>query len=102
MSLCWTIRGAAAAVSPDLDWSIQGIRTKINSYGMYLGGAAYKEKAAYIVPSGYNITLDEYYWSIDKHGADGVLDMIVNVWNNDFQSVYGNKTIQYSDGTTKR
>lgn len=95
-------KGAAAAVSPDLDWSIQGIRTKINSYGMYLGGAAYKEKAAYIVPSGYNITLDEYYWSIDKHGADGVLDMIVNVWNNDFQSVYGNKTIQYSDGTTKK
>lgn len=57
-------KGAAAAVSPDLDWSIQGIRTKINSYGMYLGGAAYKEKAAYIVPSGYNITLDEYYWSL--------------------------------------
>lgn len=90
------------SVSPGLDWSVQNIRTKIDSYGMYLGGAAYKKSYAYIVPSGYNITLDEYYWSIDKHGADGVLDMIVNVWNNDFKSVYGDETIHYSDGTTKK
>lgn len=90
------------SVSPGLDWSIQGIRTKIDSYGMYLGGAAYKKSCAYVVPSGYNVTLDEYYWSIDKHGADGVLDMIVNVWNNDFKAVYGDETIHYSDGTAKK
>ena len=49
------------SVSPGLDWSVQGIRTKIDSYGMYLGGAAYKKSCAYVVPAGYNVTLDEYY-----------------------------------------
>ncbi len=92
------------AVSPALDWSIQALRTKING-GSYLGGLTsenYKKGYNYVVPSGYNLTLDEYYWSIDKHGADGLLDKIVEVWNQDFTGVKGNVTITYPDGTTEK
>ena len=94
-------RNHVKAVTPDLDWSVQGIRVNINS-GAYLDGAAYASGINYVVPSGYNITLDEQYWSIDKHGADGSLQRIVDIWNSDFKSVKGDSTITYPDGQTKK
>ena len=91
------------SVCPDLDWSVQGIRTNANNAKYFKSASIpYKKGYTYVVPSGYNITLDEFYWAIDKHGADGTLDYIVNVWNNDFKGVKGNQTITYSDGTTKK
>ena len=89
------------SVSPDLDWSIQGIRTNVGG-GKYLSGAACDAGLNYVVPSGYNVKLNDVFWSIDKHGADGCLDQIVDVWNNDFQSVKANYDIHYADGTTKK
>ena len=91
------------SVCPDLDWSVQGIRTNANN-AKYFNSTSipYKKGYTYVVPQGYNITFDEFYWSIDQHGADGTLDYIVNVWNNDFKGVKGNQTITYSNGTTKK
>ena len=91
------------SVCPDLDWSVQGIRTNANNAKYFKSTSIpYKKGYTYVVPQGYNITLDEFYWAIDKHGADGTLDYIVNVWNNDFKGVKGNQTITYPNGTTKK
>ena len=82
------------SVCPDLDWSVQGIRTNANNAKYFKSTSIpYKKGYTYVVPQGYNITFDEFYWSIDQHGADGTLDYIVNVWNNDFKGVKGNQTI---------
>mgnify|MGYP004640740353 CR=1 FL=1 len=91
------------SVCPDLDWSVQGIRTNANN-GKYFTSSSipYKKGYTYVVPSGYNITFDEFYWAIDKHGADGTLEYIVDVWNNDFKGVKGNQEITYSDGTVRK
>lgn len=88
------------AVTPDLDWSVQQIRTSIDKTGAYLNGSAYKAGYNYILPAGYRIERDVYYWSIDKHGSDGCLDNIVHVWNNDFTERKGNSVITYPDGRT--
>ena len=90
------------SVTPNLERSVHAIRSKIDDNGMYLNGQKYKRWYNYVVPSGYNIETDVYYWSIDKHGADGCLDWIVQSWNNDFRAVYGDRTITYPDGTTKK
>lgn len=91
----------AAAVSPGLDWSIQGIRNNVGG-GQYLANAPCDAGVNYVVPSGYNVKLNDVFWSIDKHGADGCLDQIVDVWNNDFKSVKKDHEIHYADGTTKK
>lgn len=89
------------AKSPDLDWSIQQIRTKITA-GSYLSGALCDKELTYVLPSGYNILYNDIYWSIDKHGADGSLEKIVEVWNNDFSYFKGDMTITYKDGEVKK
>lgn len=89
------------AKSPELDWSCQQIRSAA-AKGSYLNGAEHSSQISYVLPAGYNITTDEYYFSLDKHGADGSLQRIVDVWNSDFKSVKGSKTITYADGTVKK
>ena len=86
-------------VSPDLDWSVQGIRVKIDK-GTYLNGASFYSGVSYVLPAGYNILYNDVYWSIDKHGSVGSLENIVEVWNNDFQYCKGGQEIKYQDGTT--
>lgn len=90
-----------SSVSPDLDWSIQAIRNKIGA-GQYLAGAQCDAKVNYVVPAGYNVTLNEFYWAIDRHGVVGTLDKIVEIWNNDFKSVKKDSIINYPDGTSKK
>ena len=90
------------SMTPNLERSVHAIGSKIDNNGMYLNGQKYKKWYNYVVPSGYNIETDVYYWSIDKHGADGCLDWIVQSWNNDFRAVYGDRTITYPNGTTKK
>lgn len=89
------------SVPPDLDWSIQGIRDDIEK-GVYLNGALHQKYCTYVLPAGYRIEHGVQYWSIDEHGADGSLDYIIRVWNNDFRDRKGNYTITYADGTTKK
>ncbi len=91
----------AASISPDLDWSIQAIRNKIGA-GQYIADVQCDTKVNYVVPSGYNVTLNEFYWAIDRHGVVGSLDKIVEIWNNDFKSVKKDSIINYSDGTSKK
>ncbi len=87
-----------------------------------IGAALFAESGSYrenfVVPSGYNVSLENVFWEIDKHGMEGTLDKIVEVWNSDFvatkaeyivkwvrvdgsrkttQSVDGESAIWYSD-----
>lgn len=97
--------GNAKAVSPALDWSIQEVRADIAS-GKYFGGMGiptsdYRE--VHVVPAGYDISLGNVYWEIDKHSSAGTLEYIVKVWNTDVRSIYANTVIKWthSDGTRK-
>ena len=67
-----------------------------------MNGALHQKYCTYVLPAGYRIEHGVQYWSIDEHGADGSLDYIIRVWNNDFRDRKGNQTITYADGTTKK
>ncbi len=93
------------AKTPELDWSLQSIVQKISS-GLFFGncsafnGGSYKE--IFVVPAGYDVSIGNVYWEIDKHSADGTLEYIVEVWNEDFRSVYANRVIKWVDGNGTR
>ncbi len=95
------------AVSPALDWSAQLIRSKAAS------GEFFKNKDVFpagtyqdniIVPGGYDVLLNDVYFSLDKHGTDGTLEKIVNVWNNDFRKYKKDTVIKWvnEDGSKKQ
>ena len=51
----------AKSVSPDLDWSIQKIRTDIEN-GAYLNGASHEKYCTYVLPAGYRLQRSIKYW----------------------------------------
>ena len=57
----------------------------------------------YLVTSGYDITIDNVFWEIDKHSTEGTLDKIVENWNSDFKTALPNKIVKWvrEDGTRK-
>lgn len=95
----------AKAKSPDLDWSVQALRAKVTD-GTYPSSSGLP-KGAYnnnmVVPAGYNIEFSHVFWEIDKHSADGTLERIVEVWNNDFRAKKKDVVIKWVDfdGTRK-
>ena len=93
------------AVSPALDWSVQKIRQKIIS-GEFFGNADGFPKGRYVetfvVPSGYDVSLGNVYWQFDKHGTDGSLEKIVEIWNNDFRGVHANRFVKWVDKNGNR
>lgn len=91
-----------AATSPDLDWSLQQIRTQIDENSAYLNGAPHLKKRVYILPAGYRIERNIIYWNIKDNGGESCLQYIVDVWNGTFTTKKGNSTIKYSDGSTKK
>lgn len=93
------------AVVPNIDWSLQAMRRDVKSNGNYVTSGIYADGISvdpytYVLPAGYNITIGETYWSIDKHGVDGMLERIVEIWNSDFVGVHGGLEITLPDGTT--
>lgn len=89
-------------VSPRIDFSIQTVKTNIWTREEFkreqLAGVPFSPIYVYNMPSGYNIARQLNFWSIDRHGADGSLDFIMSVWNNDFVSVKGDRIITFPDG----
>ncbi len=90
------------AVSPDLDWSVQGLRASIKN-GKYFDGIEQIPKGSYpqnlTVPAGYTAEFNLPYWEIDKHCADGTLEFIVSVWNNDFRNYFAHRRINGGPAT---
>lgn len=96
--------GNAKAQSPALDWSIQTLQAGITA-GTYFAGMGiptsdYQE--VYIVPAGYDISLGNVYWEIDKHSSAGTLEYIVKVWNTDFRSIFADTVIKWTDSNGNR
>jgi len=56
-----------------------------------------------VVPAGCDVLLNAVYFELDKHGTDGTLEKIVNVWNNDFRKFKKDLTVRWvrEDGSRK-
>ncbi len=94
------------AVSPDLDYSAQSLRSQMAA-GEYFTDKSIFPEGTYrenlIVPAGYNVTLQQVYFELDKHGTDGTLEEIVTVWNHDFRKYKQDVIVKWvhEDGTRK-
>ena len=94
------------AVSPALEWSAQAVRNKLingqffNNLNKFTAGGTYYE--TFIVPAGYDVSLNHVYWEFDKHGADGSFENIVEVWNTDFRKDKGEIVIKWTDANGNR
>ncbi|MBE6561450.1 MAG: hypothetical protein E7662_10030 [Ruminococcaceae bacterium] len=97
--------GSEKAACPALDWSVQGIRQRIMK-GDFLsdtdGFGEGKYPETLVVPAGYDVSFGNVYWEFDKHGADGTLAKIVEIWNNDFRGTNADKLIRWTDADGKR
>lgn len=62
---------------------------------------AYRD--ALVLPAGCDVLLNAVYFELDRHGTDGTLEKIVNVWNNDFRKYKKNVTVKWirEDGSRK-
>ena len=96
----------AKATGEALDYSAQLLRGKLGE------GAFFADKTVFpagtyrdnlLVPAGYDVLMNEVFFELDKHGTDGTLEKIVNVWNNDFRLYKKDTVIKWvhEDGTRK-
>ena len=97
--------GNEKASSPKLDISVQGIRQRLMKGEFFasidgFGDGYYPETL--VVPSGYDVSLGNVYWEFDKHGADGTLEKIVEIWNNDFRGTNAEKIIKWTTAQGER
>ena len=96
------------AVSPAIEYSVQQFRADlVYGYGKMLTNTDvftegnYRENFA--VPSGCNVLLNNVFWEIDKHSADGTFEKIVENWNSDFRATKGGNLVYWchADGERK-
>ncbi len=93
------------AVSHALDWSVQKIRQKVISGEVFDGVEGFPKGRyveTFVVPSGYDVSINNVYWAFDKHGTDGSLEKIVDIWNNDFRGVHGDRFVKWVDKDGRR
>ena len=85
---------------PELDYSVQNLLTRLRTGELFEENTPFfgkKCELAFLVPAGFSLARNHVFWSFDKHGADGTLEEIVNIWNHDFRSVKGEKLIYWVD-----
>ena len=77
------------------------VNKKVITYSGFPSG---NPRETFIAPSGCNVLLQQVFWSIDKHSAEGTLEKIVENWNTDFRTTKGGKLVKWvhSDGTRKK
>ncbi|MBE7020220.1 MAG: hypothetical protein E7411_02145 [Ruminococcaceae bacterium] len=98
-------KNSPLAAGQALDWSIQAIRNNVKEK-VYFTDSIFPSGTYYdnhVVPAGYDISLNNLYWEMDKHAADGTFDFLVNNWNTDFRGIKGDKSVKWvrPDGTRK-
>lgn len=88
--------------SPDLDWSIQEVRSRLIDGRIVTPNRTLDARADvalnYVLPAGYNMTYGIPYFAYDLHGAPGCLEETVRVWNNDCRSVKRDFIVCWVDG----
>lgn len=99
-------KNSEKAISPALDFSVQGMIDGILNGALFpvdpiLPKGAYRDTL--VLPAGCDVLLNAVYFELDKHGTDGTLEKIVNVWNNDFRKYKKNMTVKWirEDGSRK-
>ena len=96
----------ARAVPPALENSVHGLIDGILN-GQLFPDDPILPKGTYsdtlVLPAGYDVLLNAVYFELDKHGTDGTLEKIVNVWNNDFRKYKKKMTVKWirEDGSRK-
>ena len=89
----------AKADTPDLDWSCQRIRDRLYKGEFFSDTTDKIGKGTYvtnfILPAGYDVEPYQVFWEIDKHGADGSLEKIVENWNTDFRASQNREDLVY-------
>ena len=87
------------AKSPAIDWSSQEVRKTV------INGSCFTDKTVFpsgtyqdthVLPAGYSVLPFEKFWSMDEHGADGSLEKIVEIWNNDFRGYKRNTIVNWT------
>ena len=54
----------------------------------------------FVCPAGYDVLLNQVFWEIDKHSADGTLEKIVENWNTDFKGIKAERLVKWATGNT--
>lgn len=80
-------QNAERAISPYLEKSATAQKVKISENGSYLGGLSYSKNETYLIPAGYRIVRDIEFFNIMKHAPKGVVNKIIDVWNNQTQII---------------
>ena len=87
------------ADTPDLDWSAQRIRDRLYKGEFFSDTTDKIGKGTYvtnfILPAGYDVDPFRLFWELDKHGADGSIEKIVENWNTDFRSSQNRDDLVY-------
>ena len=74
------------ANTPDLDWSLQLVRTM---YATYTGTLEIWKDYNYILPAGYSLKRGVQYFNYQTSGVDGILEYIMEIWNIDLKRTTG-------------
>ncbi len=97
----------AKAVPGELEFSATELRLRLRTGEFFTDktlfpAGEYMEN--HVVPAGHNISPREVYYEIDKHGTDGAIERIVEVWNYDFRatSSYAEMIIKWTDSSGNR
>jgi len=98
-------KNSPLATGQSLDWSVQGLRANVKAK-KYFTDSCFPSGTYYenhLIPAGYDVSLNNLYWEMDKHASDGTFEFIINNWNTDFRGIKGDKLLKWvrEDGTRK-
>ena len=94
------------ATGHKLDDSVQMAAQNVR-YGRWLDKVAPLSVAknggydeTFVCPAGCDVLLNQVFWEIDKHSADGTLEKIVENWNTDFKGTKAESLVKWATGDT--
>ena len=98
--------GNQDAVGYNLEISVQKFRYKLYNKEILTNKDIFPSgliRDNFLVPSGYNVLLNQVFWELDKHSVDGTYEQIVANWNSDFRATKGGNLVKWmhTDGTRK-
>lgn len=73
---------------PDLDWSVQSLIEKMNKGEIALP-VRFVPSHFISLPAGYTARVGIPFYNYEKNGVDGILDYIVDIWNNSLSRMSG-------------
>ena len=98
--------GAEGTVCPHIEYSVQAVRARLVKGEFFSGVAGFEGNRflqTVVVPAGCDVSFGNVFFEIDKHGGDGTLEKITEIWNNDFRGTKGDRILKWvrPDGSRK-